>query len=375
MSLENDLFINALMDSFRNPSSKDLIDLLKENNIVLDVVLQNSYFDLDRYFEVYLGSLSGDKFFQSRSELRKNTTLNQYSLTTEEQVSLFNRISTILLILYKKGIFTNIEKTLDKYNDDVEEEFKLSKIDGDIAIDIHYKINGIKVFEIISHGFTIEEFNEYGYSTEYFQKELKKIKDFIKISSQEWFHQLSEKTKKYIYAGEKLVEFTLDIKNDGLLDFSPLLVDFFKALEFETSLFYKSNYNSIISCANKIINLNFDDKSSSATDLGSLIEFAKTITKYKSKYDVSGTKPLYYFLKYFALGDTIKDITKNFISILSSEKLRILEKEDFAINQIKELGKNRNLFIHYSGIIEARNSFLMIYADIFSVLHLMTQIK
>lgn len=375
MSLVNELFINSIMESFSNPNSKELVEFLKENNMILDVVLQNSYFELDRYYEVYLGSLSGNKFYTSKNELRKNTMLNQNSLTTEEQVSLFTRISTIFLILYKKGIFINIEKILDKYNDEIEEDLKISKIDGDIAIDIQYKINGIKVFEIINHDATIEEFNEYGYSDEYYSKELKKIKDFIKISSQKWFHQFSEKTKQYIYAGEKLVELTLDIKSDGLLDFSPLLVDYFKALELETFLFYKSNYNSIISCAEKIKKLNCDDKSSRKNDLVSLREFAETIVKYKSRYDVSGTKPLYYLLKFFALGDTIKDITKNFISILSSEKLRILEKEDFAINQIKELGKNRNLFIHYSGIIESRNSFLMIYADVYSVLHLMTQIK
>ncbi len=375
MDIAYDEFINLLVESFSDKNSKELIEFLKDNNLVLDVNLQYSYFDLERYYEVYLGSLYGGKFYTSKNELRKKSEVQYQSLTIEEKINTYKRISSELLILFKKGVFENLLSVLIELSEKTSEDLKNSIKESFLAIDIDYKINGIRVFQIVDNECSDEEFYEYGYDEKYYTEQLRKTTDFISIAFQSWYDKLSDDSQKFVKAGDKLVEFTLYNKSDGLIDFSPLLVDYFKALEVEISLLFKNNFDDIIKTAEIIRKLNFDDKTYSKGELNSLRDFADTIYKYKSRYDVSGTKPLYYLLKYFGLGNIIKEIVRDFKSVFSYDKLVILEKEYLIIDRINELGKNRNTYIHSGGILEAKNSFLIIYSDIFSIMNLLSQLK
>jgi hypothetical protein len=153
---------------------------------------------------------------------------------------------------------------------------------------------------------------------------------------------------------------------------------FLKAAEYEIVEHYRQNALSIMNIAEIIVkNLHppsngNSDENKTITELWRLREIAAKITEHKIDYHPSGTLPLYYFLKYFALHTNIERL--GFNGYLKENKTALLTKMENGLKWIKNLGHNRNKFIH-EDIVDSEDEFITHYDGICRVLKLLVLLK
>jgi len=207
-------------------------------------------------------------------------------------------------------------------------------------------------------------------------KKIKNNTDLIDITEMEWFGILSDKSQRLITSGSQFLDKIFTGQLDGLLDYTPLLLNFSKALEAEIKDYYDNNFSFIWPIAELILSNESYLKSSQVKGkyhVNKLLSVCREIVRFKDNFSPSGHKPLPYILYYLGLGKDIDGIIEidGFLSGREKEKVG---KETALINRLFETANNRNNYMHQTAI-ESKNEFLLHYFDIFQALNLLATIK
>lgn len=240
---------------------------------------------------------------------------------------------------------------------------------------MHFSIDGIKVFEIGGHEEYVPTDNS-SYTKNYFIKNVRQKTDLIDISEMDWFSKLSDKSQLLVKSGSQFLDKIFTGQLDELMDYTPLLLNFSKALEVEIKDYYDNNFSFIWPIAELILSNESYLKSSQVKGkyhVNKLFSVCKEIVLFKANFSPSGHKPLPYILYYLGLGKDIDEII-GIDGFLSGSEREKVGKEIALINRLFDTANNRNNYMHQTAI-ESKNEFLLHYFDIFQALNLLATIK
>jgi hypothetical protein len=199
---------------------------------------------------------------------------------------------------------------------------------------------------------------------------------FLKIPEQTWYAKLSMKTQAQVQLGTSFIEKVYPSEKGGLEDFSPLLLSFFKAAEAEIAEHFQRYAAELINISGIIAaNYSSDGNGSPARtphELKGLIKQAENIKEIRFNFKPSGTKSLYYFLKFYALRASISHLP--FDPYLEPEKIRFLRSMEHGLGWLKALGNSRNSLVHERPI-DQEDEFLRHYDGICRLLRLLVKLK
>ncbi|MBU1297834.1 MAG: hypothetical protein KKB77_01640 [Bacteroidetes bacterium] len=360
---------------------KELFHLLNQGNYSIELTytlgVQSSFKDISDS-EVPFGFISLNKFIETREELillrgREKAEIILSRIEIAEDIS---KISRYLDTLSTIGTFSGVEKLLRTFYKDFHKDMdQILEQEGrcaDVCPYVYMKLNGIMVL-----GIDIEGENDVGEtSVNIILEKLPIDSDLVKIADQGWFHKLDYNAQQLIKSGILIIEKCFsELGKESILDYSPLLVDFIKAVEVEINEHFRTFSGRILDTAKYLEkNLKYlEGDGKKDPNLKMVYDLAKSLNQYNVNWRTSGTKPLFILLKHFALGFDL-GIIPNFKGYLPDDKLKILQKEIRVVDRIEQLGYDRNKIIHEI-LIESENEFLMYYNDLVLALKLLANLK
>jgi hypothetical protein len=373
----NSEIISLLMKVMFSERMDEFHNIMNRGNYPIKIVSQTLLYHLPDYEEIAdnttIGYIYDKKFFPSRNDLYKVSTTNSRSINFKDFAEDLWELNRKLTFLCKSGYFDGI-LTFIMETEDNESELN---IDRNWSSDylINFVIEDSEIFFFKRKDCQGEDIEGCYPDKENFMKKMIPPSDIVSIPGQKWFNKLNNNSKSFVSDGDQLLNIIFK-NNHKLRDYSPLLVNFQKALESETSEFYHVHYDKIISNA-KIITKAGNDGAFALKkgdeDSKKFIGFCFSLKKYEKGYQPSGSKPIYFLLKYFSLCRGFENIG-NFKSILDSTQQNILEKDSAIVDRIFGFGEERNNWIHFKSI-ESENTFNMYYTDILITLQLLSDIK
>ncbi|KAA3613613.1 MAG: hypothetical protein D8M58_17175 [Calditrichaeota bacterium] len=356
------------------PEFEDVFYLLSRGDYYIDL-FYNVYYILNDYEndeDIPFGFIYNNEFietrdglFEARAKVKRKLSLNSEAIAQD-----ISKISLKLNTLCSHMMFDTIQKILTEYIPDLENEIRLkNEEDVDVQTYAGLVINGINVLGIDYEDLICGETD-----IKFIKERLGLDSNLLIMSEQYWFNSLNDKTKTLINAANQYLNkmyFSEDKKD--IIDFSPLLFDFLKAVEIEISEHFNYYFDGILKTASRIINSDLSNEKKLEKDLWNLKKIASGINKYKKGFRPDGVKTLFFLLYYFALGSNLKSIYQ-FQSYLPERKFDLLKKEDRLLRNLGGLGFDRNKLVHEK-MIYSENEFVLIYNDIVLVLKLLTELK
>jgi hypothetical protein len=390
-------YLNLINDKLASSKFIELLDLLEKYNFTLKIRQEVTYqiLDEDLFFEgddfIYLYNHQLLDFKSWRNTLENS---NQVFSVNEKGEALFE-ISNKLIAFYKFGLFKDLEKEIASDRVLIEQDwiasksFEFNTVELDetktpefthiVYNGLDFLIDGILVFAIGGNEFfNIDNANDFinaSHTKEHFEKLVFKDKDIIDITQTSSYPNLSTKTQDLILAGNQYLEKLLSNKSERILDYSPLLLNYSKAVEIEIKRFFDNNFHLIWPLSDlvltkaDIIKSNFQEKYKANT----LISLCREISKFREAYYPSGHKPIAYLLYYLGLGIELEKIIGVEGFIQGSDRERLF-KDIAVINRLFLTSNNRNKFVHEI-TIDSKNEFLLYYYDLISALNLLASIE
>jgi hypothetical protein len=365
---------------FNTDEADDVTHLLSQGGYCLEVSFEQG---LEKG-SVPVAFIFARKFLRTRLELAiARKTHKVLARPTRNEIARdLSNVSKKLLALYETPVFASIDKLL--LSTMKANYHEMSNLDNENSEtwELNFEVDGVWLMGIYCDHYSSGGF-EVGIDDAV--TDPKDILDalppdavFLNLPEQVWFSKLSPKTQLLIRVGAGLVEKAyLNSDKTGLEDFSPLLLSFWKAVESQLAEHYQKHLSSLIKISETIIkDLRLPSngngfRSKVIREFRGLIELATKIQKHKDEYYPSGTLPLYYLLKFFALRNGIESL--NFNSYLDSNRISKLPSNESGFDWLKSLGHNRNSFVH-EGIIDNEHEFLMLYDGVCRVLKLLVQL-
>ena len=365
-----EMIYKLFLELFKNKHFQEFVNKLDEFEFVLeikdDTLLGISEFGNEMYDSDILCLIYKRKIFKNRRELTDNHIITKRDFTTKEYANNLIALNKKLVFLEELGVFNDLQKLIDaiyeQLNEYVEE-------DDFACLTVKFNINEYCFFMLD---------NEVG-STEtagVIQREIYKY-DFVTSiemedhSQRDWFRKLDKDSQTFYKAGFKLLS-KIDLKdNDQLLDYSPLLLDFIKAVESEMMYLIKINLKDIEHDAKVFANNHIT--CSSNKDFKKLKDYSKKIINPEFDFKPSGLTFLYYLLTYFAQPRNVTTTIK-LNGFLTEKQQNEIGNMNMLLRRIKENGYTRNQIIH-SSFINSKSDFEMIYIDLVLSLQLLASIK
>jgi len=291
--------------------------------------------------------------------------------------------------LFYSSVFKPTADLLLSAMETIHEGWQQDKIELDECWYLSFIVNDITIMMIYCQHYSTGGL-EVGVEDETFFKREEILQNLpqqnlqlIRIPEKNWFAKLNKEAQLHVLNGTNLIDKYLSMDENDISDFSPFLLSFLKAAEAEIQEHYNKYETNIISiskivCAlksNKPIGFSFTQRDNKK-DLNSLFYYATKIVKEESNnggFETSGIKPLYYFLKYYALRTELESVI-NFDSYLTDSQLQILNGVFGSLNKILQLGDARNAYIHQQRI-DNKEAFIVLYDSIRFTLSLLSELK
>lgn len=370
MNLElKNTFLTIFNKLFNERKFDSLFLLLQNGNYYLEIVLESDIWN-ERTQENYLIPLCylyNFKLFESRSDLFKSIEKGILPINKLQMAKDFSTISIKLGNDYMVGMFKEIEKHLLDFDERMEIDHPEIKIEGGIA----FLIRGIKMMSF--NGIDWDKGIDYGFTEEEFLSKIHIQTEVNNITEQPFFHKFNESTRLFLKSGTQLLQIVFDSSNNDLLDYSPMLYNFIKAVESETKEIFQLYRDKILSYTPGVIYNIEKLEYKKHKDLYKLSSECKRINEYNFNYEPSGLKPLYFLLKYFFLRER-SNLTGIDKDIISKNVKEILFKNKVIVEEIYHKGETRNDLVH-SRIIDSKIEFFWHYNDIYTILEILTSIK
>ena len=364
-----EMIYKLFLELFKNKHFQEFVNKLDEFEFVLEIkdntIVGISEFGNEMYDSDILCLIYKRKIFKNRRELSDNHIITKRDFTTKEYANNLIALNKKLVFLEGLGVFNDLQKLIDaiyeQLNEYVEEDVFAS-------LTVEFNINEYCFFMLENEVGSIE-------TASVIQREISKY-DFVTSiemedhSQRDWFRKLDKDSQTFYKAGFKLLS-KIDLKdNDQLLDYSPLLLDFIKAVESEMMYLIKTNLKDIEHdakvFANNTITCSF------YKDVYKLKDYSKKI-KPEFDFKPSGLTFLYYLLTYFAQPRNVTTTAK-LNGFLTEKQQNEIGDMKMLLRRIKENGYIRNQLIH-SLIINSKSDFEMIYIDLVLSLQLLASIK
>ena len=382
----------------------ELIEILIKNNLSLKISHEVTYqrFDDDSFIDdIFTDSTIicylYEKVFYDEVDWRLKLKKEDIVLSLQERAEKFYELSQKLTLIYKKGLLSKLEKEIYDTQDIIEIKWAKGNSISDSEIfsmigsgpfdwpeiiynHIMFSIDGVDLFLLGGNRYFTENetdnFIKKASSKEYFISKVRGTTDLYNITEFEWFPLLSRKCKNLIESAQQYLDLVFSNNVHNTKDFSPLLLNFSKALEAEIKEYY-NKYFSLIWPLADLITSNSDlllkSTSSKKYRIHVLIGICKEISRFKEQYHPSGHKPLPYILYYLGLGNELEKIIDITGFLDGDERSKVL-KETAIIERLFETSNNRNRYVHEL-VIESKNEFLLYYSDIIQALNLLASLK
>jgi len=382
----------------------ELMEMLSANNFSLKINHIISYQEFDEAFINYesfedttILCYMYNNMLCSEVDWRKQLKKSDIVLSLQERGEKFYELSQKLIFLYRKGLLAKLEREIFDTEDIIEIKWAKGNLISDDEIlsmigsgpfdwpeiiynNIEFSIDGIVIFLLGGNRYFTEDdtnnFIKEASNKEYFFSKVKSTTDLYSITEFEWFPHLSDKSKNLIESGQQYLDLVFSKKANDTKDFSPLLLNFSKALEVEIKEYYNKHFSLIWPLAD-LINANSDlllkTTSHKKYRLQGLIGICKEISRFKEQYHPSGHKPLPYILYYLGLGKELEETIDIKGFLYGDERGKVL-KETTIIERLFETSNNRNRYVHEL-VIESKNEFLLYYFDLIQALTLLASLK
>jgi hypothetical protein len=400
--------INELKRISNDSKFDDFFHLLSEGNYNIKIYIENRS-DMYGDHTLPLG------FFYDKGYIEPG---NEYDLLMKNKNRISSRrriskdaenIGKNLIRLSEMGFFNELISALDEYEfnlnnklktghiqtDDEElREFLLKEINdrqidrfNDFGSSIITSIKDIIVLEI--------EPDRVHFDSEWLARNIEKYLNskskeskILIIPDQNWFDNLSQKTKKLITSGTQYLE-KFYFEQELILDYTPLLLNFIKACESAIIQHVKKYKSEILRNARtlikeeRLIPQNGKNPNPNSTfDSRNLYKVLESIIGHINNYRPNGIKPIYSILKYVALCNDIpikSDDNINTISIIKSylpdDKFKHLLTSEEMLNRFKNLSYDRNSIIHEPSMIQLEENFQSYYKDMGLLLKLLAKLN
>jgi|GEM_PF-4805438 len=363
--------IKLLIDSEK---IDDLLQFLNDNNYYLEIVidslmwLNEDILDDTTEDETMLGFIYNSSIYTSYSDFRTAYRANQGFVPRMYLLEDLQKISRKLIHYYRMGLFRSLEQTLYTYI--AESKYFYENIAfGGLTADISFRVKGIEVFLINGQHATEEEIEEIGFDSEYFLSQIGNYDERLNITHNPSFKALNPDSRVLLNAGQQILNLVLNDNKIDLIDYSPLLLNFIKAIECETKALYLKYFKEIYS-----MSLTLDKYLKSETKDEKYLKQQLTFIKNKKiGYNPSGMRFLYCLLKYFALRKEISTgiFTDGFLPLTD---YKIITDNLNLIERINSYGESRNKYVHEK-IVSSKEEFYMHYYDLTTILLLMAHIS
>lgn len=364
---------------FKADAAGDILHLLNQGGYSFEITFEQGL----GKGSVPLGFVFSGQFLRTRLELahaRKTHKIVARPPRTESAQDLAN-ISKKLLTLYDQPLFRPIDSLLLSSLKAKYHETSSDKAENSETWELNFEVDGVWLMGIFCSRYSTGEFevdiDDAITEPKDILQALPSEANFLRLPEQSWFSKLNPKTQFFVRVGTSLAEkIYLNSDKSGLEDFSPLLLSFVKAVELQIAVHYNAHSTSLIRISEIIIRARLlsngnGTKSKVIRDLRGLNELASKIQKHKEDYYPSGTLPLYYLLKFYALRTSIDHLV--FDPYLDPDKTSKLPQDEHGLDWLRVLGYNRNDFVHQS-IIDSEHEFLMYYDRICRVLKLLVEL-
>ena len=365
------IVIQELTKKNGNDSFGELFTLLKEGNYFIEVVLENFVNSPAGSSDdhIPLCFIYNSRIYETRELLQKNFNHSSLNLSKIEIAKDLQKISKKIESLDKLGEFDKFYGVLEEHYEENLQTY--TGKDFDYESSIVFLFNGLTLY--VLNFLDYDEGIEYGFTVEYYLNSLHTKSDIINICELEWFNKLNSGSQRMLRAGTDFLVLLLDNRKEKLLDYSPLLLEFIKAIENETAELINTYYEQIKKFSPKVVDRlsNLNRNLPNYKYLKGLQEFSRQLNY--PHYKPSGIKPLYYLLYYYFLRED-KKIFFDLDEILNLDKLEKLKKDQTLIKEIFKKGELRNELIHHR-IIESENEFFLIYYDLVTLLRVIAELK
>lgn len=257
-----------------NNQFSEFLEFLNLKNLSLEVRFEVCYHlvesdilsdDSDSLIFLYNNSIYLDK-----ESLKKDSQKNRTVYNSKEVGDILYEVHNKLDFLYNFGTLKHLENFLQDANDYLEiswarnDSIPKSEVDEMIGggpfnwenvvyAGLDFFIDDSLVLYLPGNRY----FHSYKsenkrFTKEYFISLTRATTDLVNMQELQGYHQLSPKTQKFIDAGNMFLDIYFKVNISELLDFSPLLLDFTKALESEIKEFFDCNSSYIIPLAELI---------------------------------------------------------------------------------------------------------------------------
>jgi hypothetical protein len=343
---------------------------LNNGNYYLEVLWQNDVWNdyTDETELIPLCYLYNYKMYENRIALQEEFKSSPNYILRSQIAKDLSLISIKLGNDYMLGVFDELDKLIGDYDDSKKNNEYNMYIEGGIT----FLIKGLLVMKFNAQDW--DKGSDYGFNEQEYLDQIHTQTEINNICEQSFFDKFNQNTKFYLKAGTQLLELVYDSNVKDLLDYSPLLVNFVKAIESETKELFQIYRDKILLYTPTIIQkIKSLDGTKSSKDLKRFADFCKLVNSHPSDYQPSGLKPLYFLFKYFFLRDEseVTGVTEDIITNLNKESLR---KDKAIVSEIFRKGEIRNDFIH-SRVIDSKNEFFWHYADLYSILQIIASVK
>jgi len=365
-----DMIYKLFLELFKNKNFKEFINKLDEFEFVLEIKddtllgvskYGNEMRDSDVICIVYKKGL-----YRSRRELSESLIITKRDFTTKEYANNLIELNKKLVFLEELGVFNDLQNLLDAIDKQLNENLEENVLAYSM---LEFNINEYCFFMLEEEVGSAETAHDIRSSiSEYRFLTSIEMEDH---SQRDWFRKLDKDSQEFYKAGFKLLS-KIDLKDsDQLLDYSPLLLDFIKAVESEMMCLIKTNFKDIEHDAKVFANNHIT--CSSYKDFNKLKDYSKKIIDSNSEFKPSGLTFLYFVLTYFAQPRNITTTAK-LNGFLTEKQQNEIGNMNMLLRRIKENGYIRNQLIH-SSIIKSKSDFEMIYIDLMLSLQLLASIK
>jgi hypothetical protein len=397
-------YIQILEEICVDESFIEFMEMLSRNNFSLKIEHEITYQRLEdelhndeRFNDISTISYLYDYVFLDEVVWRTKLKKSDFVLSAKERAEKFYELSQKIIFLYRKGLLTKLEKEVFDTEDIIEIKWAKGNLISDNEILemvgsgpfqwpeiiynlIVFSIDGIDLFLLGGNRYftndDTENFIKEGSNKEYFINKVRGTTDLYNITEFEWFSHLSDKSKNLIESGQQYLDLVVSKKANDIKDFSPLLLNFSKALEVEIKEYYNKHFSLICPLAD-LINANSElllkTTSHKKYRLQGLIGICKEISRFKEQYHPSGHKPLPYILHYLGLGKELEE-TIGIKGFLDGDEKKKALKETAIIERLFETSNNRNKYVHEL-LIESKNEFLLYHSDIINAFTLLASLK
>jgi len=359
-------FKNRLIQHFEDiidtESMQSLFNLLDKGNFCLELKYQLPSMDgFDEIFVpfIYLYDSNCYRDYFEYKQLRDRKDNRDKILPINRNKELIKNVSLYWANLHSSSLFDTINELLFAYSQQKLPDDRLT-LWGYIVV----YIDGFMVL-----GFDCDEcdINENMNDIRYIDSQNKYLPEYAVY---EWFRDLNSDTKVFLLNGTHLINnYQPLFKSSQILDYTPFIISFVKALENEFYWHYINNFDAISESAADYLEKYqkyLKEKTSESSIPYKLSNLYKrlektclSIRRHEENFHMNGLSTGYQILTF--LGGT-KKLDIKFTNYLTESQLMIIQKEEKLLNEINSMGHFRNIYIHQN-ILQSENE-LFIHQNI-----------